>query len=194
VEDRDGFLGFQVLELLEKEQLLPRLTIPESAVQRYYVEHQTEFHRPKRVKGTLLRFDNMGQKGEGHEQSGEVSNAPVSDAEAAYNSEVEFEYDELPFGMEAFRDLVVASPIGTRIGPFRYNGNLYLFIKRADIGSITVPMSDVAKVINDRLVRVMLDEKERILAATLAKQMVIDDHFDYARIGLRRAELALPWN
>jgi hypothetical protein len=60
--------------------------------------------------------------------------------------------------------------------------------------NITVPMSDVAKVINDRLVRVTLDEKERILAATLAKQMVIDDHFDYARIGLRRAELALPWN
>lgn len=42
VEDREGFLGFQVLDLLEKEQLVPNLMIPESSVRRYYVEHQAE--------------------------------------------------------------------------------------------------------------------------------------------------------
>jgi len=193
VEDRRGFLGFQLLDLFEKEVLVPQLHTDSEEIERYYQEHQADYLRAARIRGRLLEFKTAEDAYAWRQQHADANASIVATAIPTSDKEVELS-DDHPFpGLESVQKMIMRSPDGARFGPITHAESAIIFIKQADVTRSLMPLPTVTDAIRGILARQALNKKEQQLAGELVANLKIEDHIDYARYGVTADRVKLPW-
>jgi hypothetical protein len=183
-EDRAGFRRMQILDLLEKEMLLPSIQIEPGEIESYYRGHTAEFQRTSRIAGRLFTF-------ESEEMLKAWQRQPSPNA---HGENLEVSSAHPLAGFEAFHTNLMQAPPGVPFGPVKRADGYAVFIKEKNVAIEPLPLAEARPLIHAKLQRRHLDEKERQLAAELTRQFQIEDQIDYIRYGLDREELRLPWH
>ena len=192
IEDRLGFAGFQALDLFEQEVLVPKLGIGQPEIERYYVEHLSEFLHTSKIRGRLLTFETLEKALTWNRQQKvapgtlpiEVKTIPSGD------QEMELTSDQTIPDLEASQEILFRIPEGAVFGPVQ-RGQFYVcFLKQKNLATSPVPLSAAAATIRRTLVREALDTRELTLAAELGPRLRVEDHIDYARYGVTTNDLA----
>lgn len=177
-EERKGFEGFQVLDLFEKEVLIPKLGIGPPDIERYYREHISEFRGVTKIRGRLLKFDTVEKAAEWRQRASVI---PTTD------EELELRAGETIPGLEHLQPHFMKIPEGSTLGPIKQGQMGIVLIKQKNLEEGAIPLAVVADKIRGTLVRQKLDEKEIQLAAELSTRLKVEDHLDYKRYGLSAA-------
>ena len=193
VQDRLGFAGFQVLDLYEKEVLIPQLGLGASEIEKYYRAHAADFEQTTKFQGRLLRFSSMENAGKWLQQfvrptSGEASPVPDSDEQLALTSA-----NPLP-GLEPFHLNFVQGAAGAKFGPLPDGNGVAIFIRGKTLETATTPLPEVTAQIRQTLTRQGLDQRERELAPVLVANYAVEDHLDYVRYGVTPTTAGAPWH
>lgn len=175
VEDRYGFSLMQVLDLFEKEIILPDLKVESANVQDYYDHHLSDFQRTTAVRGRLVKYSTGGVAAPQREDAVEVSAA-----------------SPLP-GFENLQWMILNGKPGQQIGPARYKDNLVVFIKEKDLAKEPIPIGDVVSTIKAALLRQQLNAREVVLASQIYNTLRIEDNINYAEYGLTPSNGSVPW-
>ncbi|MFA5262879.1 MAG: peptidylprolyl isomerase [Opitutaceae bacterium] len=185
VEERRGFEGFQVLDLFEKEVLIPKIEINRSDIDRYFQEHAADFRSVTKIHGRFLRFDTL-EKAAAWRKGASV--APTTDEKLDLGAEKPIA------GLEYLQQQFMKMPEGATMGPIKYDQSGIIFIKLKNVEEGLPPIETVRDKIREVLTRQALDEKELQLAAELSTHLKIENHLDYARYGVstKEVEKSLP--
>jgi hypothetical protein len=181
-EDRHGFAGYQVLELYEKEQVLPRLRQPDSAVENYYRAHMDDYRRPTKLRVRRLRFSTVEaalrwQRAAATQSS--PTDRPLSD------DVLEVDRSHVPPEFEAVgREVLFDGPLWQPIGPVPAADGAMIYVMESHLAKEALPMSAVASSIRGILETEALNVAERNLSQRFMRQLHFEDRIDYASYGV----------
>ncbi len=183
VQDRHGFHSMQMLDLFEKEKLLSAIRVAPEEIERYYHEHAAEFVRISRIRGRLFSFETKEQMDAWYRDRSEKANKRTMDLSL-----------ETPLpGFEPIHQDIMQGPIGMPWGPVKHEKGYAVFIKESDVATTPLPLRETSSLIQSKLLRRHLDEKELRLAAELSPQFKIEDRIDYENYGVTAEEVKAPW-
>lgn len=192
VQDRLGFAGFQVLDLYEKEVLIPKLKFTSSEIAAYYQRHRSEFERPVKIEVQLLTFSSGIEAAKwlsppARPQEIRDPSIPLG------NERLELtETNSLP-GLEAMQPVLFQCQEGTKLGPVMRNGTAVVLVRGKTLERAAAALENVFESIQKRLTRSSLDRSECALAPQLASAFIISDHLNYSAYGAIRKDVAPPW-
>lgn len=184
-EDRLGFAGFQVLDLYERKNLMPAISIEPVSIDRYYREHQADFRRVTRVRARRLEFHSLVEAQAWRRQQSAGPAAIPGIGDAPFSSEdVDVVVGQTIPGFENLADEIFRSPEGFVLGPVPARGAYLCIIKLKNVESAPVPLDFVREEIGRILMRQALDSSEAAMAVEIAKAMPVENHLELARYGI----------
>jgi len=174
VEDRRNFLYYQALDLFEKERLRPRIEVSDAEATAYYRAHASEFARPVRARGTLLRFANEA-----------AAAAWLRERKAAPPSGDEIEVSALSPLPGAVRatEVILRLPDGATFGPVSTPSGALIFVKRTAETELS-PYAAVAAQVRNKLTLARLETLELAVAREWAAHHAITDRLPLADFGV----------
>jgi hypothetical protein len=183
IEDRRNFVYYQALDLFEKEKLLPQVAVTSTETETYYREHRSEFSRPVRAKGKLLRFADadaaMAWMRTGRESA--------SDGGETIEVSRESPLVVAPAATEPILNLDAGRPLGPIPVPF----GAVVFVKQSTEAE-PAPYPMVAEAIQARLARSRLDVLELRLAREWVSRHPVEDRLRPEEFGLA-GPVEKPW-
>jgi len=167
-EDRQGFAGFQILDLFEREKLVPQITIERTQVERYYGEHASEFMQPIRIRGLLLEFTTAEDASSWRARTISTGDAIRPPRGSRTNErEIEVGITEPVPGFDVLHSLLFACPEGSTIGPIQNGYSFACFVKERNLVIAPKPLELADATIRGILLRQALDAQELKLALEL---------------------------
>lgn len=177
LEDRRGFLGYQVLETYKKEVLLPNVTVSADDIRRYYDDHRSEFRRATRRLGRLLMFPTSEAAFAWKNSSGANAKPSGAAPEPVTERTVSVSQNSGVAGLSVPAAALLNAPPGSVYGPFSSEGKPALFVcgqaEMADEALIVVEPTIRQIVQRDALHR----EVER-LGRELARSIEFQDNLE----------------
>jgi hypothetical protein len=185
VEDRTGFMNFQILDAYEKERIAPTIHIEQSELDRYYRDNIAEFTRVTRVELEINHFATAEAAAKSLDQRGIVGTPSSA-------KRVELDRDHPIPALAQLQELLFSLPAGQTIGPIPNEGEFLIVKKLKDIVRSPQPEDAVKDQISKKLMRGKMDRKECELARELVVNLPVDDHVDYRKFGIDPLGVA-PW-
>jgi hypothetical protein len=188
-EDRRNFTYYQVLDIFEKDALVPTVSIGCGEIAAYYRDHPDLFTRKTSARVQVLVFDDedsaRGWRG-GEQIKGSVSQEPGRVKGLKSHTDL----DVSP-GRHAISDvpvpaeILLEAPPGRVFGPIPSSKGAVVLVKRSD-QTTRIPLTQVASEVRAEILRRKLDEREVQLAGEWAAQFHVEDRIPYEKFGLQR--------
>lgn len=178
IEDRKGFEGYQVLDLFEKESLVPNVKIDPVEITRYYAEHAADYRRVAKIRGRLLQFSSLERATAWLRRSTDHQVSPD------HTEELEITRNHPIAGFEALQSLLFQPTRGAVFGPVERDSIAAVLVREEDLATELPPMDEVAASIRAALIREALPAQERELARELTGRFTVENHIDYVGYGL----------
>ena len=203
-EDRRNFHYAQVLDLFERERLVPEIELSDEAVAAYHSAHAAEFAPIPTATVRRLRFTSEAAAAEwarraavgtAHSEETETPATPEAPAAPAppeapaapappEETLVEISARRpLPDAPQATFSLLNARE-GERVGPLRAGADHVVLVKASPTRQVAPTLAELDADIRRRLTREALDARLLALARELAPAIPCEDHIPYQRFGL----------
>jgi hypothetical protein len=182
VQDRKGFSGLQVLDLFEREVLVPKIEITADEIARFYQAHAAEFANAGPIRGRLRSFQQLKAAVDWVQRY--RADGTVTDPTVIAEREIEVSEERPLPGLENLRLLALHSPAGSAVGPLSAGGQFHVFVRDRSPETNLAQLPKVQEAIRFRLLRQKLDACIHDLARDLATRYSIENHIDYARYGV----------
>jgi hypothetical protein len=182
LEDRNGFAGYQALELYETEHIIPAIAIEPSAIASYYSGHLNEFTEVIAVGGQILEFSSLESGRSWCASKRNSGSADIPSVKPYRSDSVRLARGESIPGLEYLRDFPMKSPEGTLFGPTLRNGVATVFERDHDIAKSVEPLSKVASAIKSKLQAAEIDNRLLAIAPGIERALGLSCHVDLASL------------
>jgi hypothetical protein len=184
-QDREGFRRFQVLELFERERILPHLGDLEAKALGYYNEHRTDFVRVDKIGCRLFRFNDWASATIWlrQENISDRELAPTTAVEPKSVSFLVISREKQVDGLLQIQPTLFHIPKGRYLGPFEMNGEPTVALKESEVDFQPAPYQEVEQRLIFRFQRPALDSAELEMSTDLFKRFGVKDSIDYRGYG-----------
>ena len=188
-EDRRNFHYAQVLDLFERERLVPEINISAEAVAAYHSDHAGEFAPIPTATMRRLRFTSEAAASEwtrravaagSHREGNEAPATPAPLEETLVEISAQ---RTLPDAPQLTFSLLNAQE-GDHAGPLRVGADHVVFVKASPTRQVAPTLANLEPELRRRLTREALDLRLLALARSLAPALPREDHIPYPRFGL----------
>lgn len=183
-ENRNTFEAAQVLDLFERETLLPAISVPEAEIREQYNARRGEYSRPVGARGLIHEFADAAAAREWlRRQSTNAGSGPWFGNLSA-GREVVVTAEQPLLGAAGATNVLLNLPEGRCFGPVpRPDGGAIVFQKTETRRQVR-PLEEVARPIRERIAREKLLVEERRLAVEWCRHLGVRDAIPYEALGL----------
>jgi hypothetical protein len=162
VEDRKGYTALTALDLFERQEIQPFISIELSELEKYYASHSADFIQTVQVKGRLIEFPDQ------EEAVRWMQTLPgAAEPSLAGVGEVALTRGQPPLGFEKFEQTLFDSPPGYTVGPVERHGKFCCLQKISDLERGPLSFEAAKPAIRSIYVRIAVERQEQQLARAL---------------------------
>lgn len=192
VENRNTFRALQVLDLFERETLLPTIVVSEAEIHEHFDARRAEYSRPVGARGRVHEFADAAAA-----RKWLRSQSPTAGSETWFGSrsvgrEVVVTADRPLLGAAGATNILLNLPDGRCFGPVSRAGGGVILFQKAETQRQVRPLEEVARSIQERIAREKLLVEEWRLAAEWCRHLAVRDAIPYEALGLTTLP-GRPW-
>lgn len=191
LEDERGFTYHQILDLYEKEELVPKIVISEAELTNFYKSRSEVFVWSNAIELQVMRFASVNEAMQSLDAFSEEIYRPGSAIVETYI----FERDSPLEEFKTEQSWISRSRVGDVRGVIPLSGGEYAILRVArDCSGDRKSFKDVKNEIRQLILQLKLNEMEMKIAAECAHKFEIVNQIPFERLGIDRSTVVLPWN